>query len=172
MVTTRLVTADDAPALAALLVANRGHLAPWEPRRGEEYFTVDGQRAAIDDLLRKHDAGSHVPHVIVDDGRVVGRTTLSDVVGGFFQSCALSYWVAADVTGRGVASAAARSMVRIAFGELGLHRVQAETLVDNVASQRVLARTGFVRIGLAPGYLKIAGRWQDHVLFQLLRPDA
>jgi hypothetical protein len=32
----------------------------------------------------------------------------------------------------------------------------------------VLERNGFVRIGVAPSYLKIAGRWQDHVLFQLV----
>lgn len=172
MVATRLVAPADAPVLAALLAGNREHLAPWEPRRGPEYATVDGQRAAIADALRQYAAGTHVPHVIVDDGRIVGRAALSSVVRGFFQSASLSYWVAAADTGRGVAGAAARAMVRLAFDELGLHRVQAETLVDNVASQRVLARAGFVRIGLAPAYLKIAGRWQDHLLFQVVRPDA
>ena len=62
-------------------------------------------------------------------------------------------------------------MLRTAFGELGLHRVEAGTLVHNRASQRVLERNGFVRYGLAPQYLRIAGRWQDHVLFQVLNPD-
>ena len=38
--------------------------------------------------------------------------------------------------------------------------------VHNAVSQRVLQRSGFDRIGLAPQYLKIAGRWQDHLLFQ------
>ena len=58
--------------------------------------------------------------------------------------------------------------MRLAFHELGLHRLQADTLVHNAASQRVLARNGFTRIGLAPRYLRIAGRWQDHVLHQRL----
>jgi ribosomal-protein-alanine N-acetyltransferase len=40
-----------------------------------------------------------------------------------------------------------------------------------VASQRVLERNGFVRYGLAPAYLEIAGRWQDHVMYQALAPD-
>ena len=61
-------------------------------------------------------------------------------------------------------------MLRTAFDELGLHRVEAGTLVHNVGSQRVLERNGFVRFGLAPQYLRIAGRWQDHVLFQVLNP--
>jgi ribosomal-protein-alanine N-acetyltransferase len=43
--------------------------------------------------------------------------------------------------------------------------------VDNVASQQVLVHNGFERIGLARRYLRIAGRWQDHVLFQRLVND-
>jgi ribosomal-protein-alanine N-acetyltransferase len=49
---------------------------------------------------------------------------------------------------------------------LRLHRAEAGTLVHNIGSQRVLERNGFARYGLAPKYLRIAGRWQDHVLFQ------
>jgi [ribosomal protein S5]-alanine N-acetyltransferase len=71
-------------------------------------------------------------------------------------------------TGRGLATAAVRDIVGVAFGELNLHRVQAETLLHNVRSQRVLKRNGFVRIGMAPAYLNIAGRWQDHVLYPVV----
>ncbi len=48
--------------------------------------------------------------------------------------------------------------------------MQAETLLHNTGSQRVLERNGFERIGLAPAYLRIAGSWQDHILFQVLNP--
>jgi [ribosomal protein S5]-alanine N-acetyltransferase len=54
----------------------------------------------------------------------------------------------------------------VAFGELGLHRVEAGTLVDNVGSQRVLEKNRFTRIGLAPRYLHIGGAWRDHLLYQ------
>ncbi|WP_370257709.1 GNAT family N-acetyltransferase [Cryobacterium sp. Hh38] len=80
----------------------------------------------------------------------------------------LGYWVAEENNGRGYATDAVRAMTTRAFEELGLHRVQAETLIPNVRSQRVLQRVGFVRYGLAPAYLKIAGRWQDHLMYQLL----
>jgi ribosomal-protein-alanine N-acetyltransferase len=49
---------------------------------------------------------------------------------------------------------------------LELHRLQAATLPHNAASRKVLQRSGFEEIGLAPAYLKIAGSWQDHVLYQ------
>jgi ribosomal-protein-alanine N-acetyltransferase len=93
-------------------------------------------------------------------------------VRGAFQSCSLGYWVSADANGRGLATRAVREIAGIAFGGLGLHRIQAATLLDNARSQRVLERNGFVRIGMAPAYLNIAGRWQDHFLYQLIAGGA
>ncbi|RJK98289.1 GNAT family N-acetyltransferase [Vallicoccus soli] len=168
----RLVEPADAGTLSRLLVASREHLAPWEPERGPEHLTPAGQEAEVDSALRRHADGTSVPLVITLDGDVVGRITVADVVRGAFQSAHLGYWVAQHVTGRGVATAAVGLAVRLAFEELGLHRLQADTLVHNVASRRVLARNGFERIGLAPRYLRIAGTWQDHVLHQRLHePD-
>jgi ribosomal-protein-alanine N-acetyltransferase len=76
--------------------------------------------------------------------------------------------VAQAMNGKGHASRAVVLMLDVAFGELGLHRVQAATLLHNAGSQRVLERAGFTRIGVAPSYLHIAGSWQDHILFQRL----
>ena len=170
-VTTRLAAVDDAPALAAQLRANRDFLAPWEPARSDQYFTDDGQRQVLGDMLRQWAEGSTLPHVILADGVVVGRIALTNIARGPFQSGQLGYWVSADVNGRGVASAAVADMLRTAFGPLGLHRIEAGTLVHNVASQRVLERNGFQRYGLAPRYLRIAGEWHDHILFQRLADD-
>ncbi|MBG0561990.1 GNAT family N-acetyltransferase [Actinoplanes aureus] len=161
----RRVTVDDAGPLAALVRANRAYLEPWDPIRDESYYTEYGQRRLIADVLGKDDA---LPYVIVVDGRVVGRVTLSNVVRGPFLSASLGYWVAEETAGRGVASAAVAAIVRAAFTEHGLHRVEAATLLHNVRSRRVLERNGFERIGMAPRYLRIAGEWQDHYLFQLL----
>lgn len=167
-VALRLVDEDDARVLADLLRVGRAFLAPWEPERDDAFFTEDTQRRLVGEALARSAAGTAVPFVILDEGAVVGRITVTDVVRGAFQSAHLGYWVAEAAGGRGVATAAVAAAVRTAFDDLGLHRLQADTLVHNTASQRVLARNGFTRIGLAPRYLRIAGRWQDHVLHQLL----
>ncbi len=173
MTTCRLITPADAPVLAQLLRLNRDFLAPWEPLRGDDYFTEDRQRIAIQDALREQQEGRNLPLVIVDGaGGVVGRITLNNIVRGAFQSCSVGYWVSEAAGGRGVATAALKQIISVAFGELGLHRLQAETLLHNVASQKVLERNGFVRIGMAPTYLKIAGRWQDFILYQLINDAA
>jgi [ribosomal protein S5]-alanine N-acetyltransferase len=134
---------------------------------------VDGQRAGIQAALAEHQRGTKLPHVILTDhGQVAGRITLNEIVRGPFQSCHMGYWVAADYNGRGLATGAVRDIIRVAFEELGLHRIEAGTLLHNVRSQRVLERNGFIRFGVAPAYLQIAGRWQDHAMYQVLNESA
>jgi [ribosomal protein S5]-alanine N-acetyltransferase len=169
----RLITTDDAPVLAHLARVNRDFLAPWEPARPEAHFTEPGQTVAIQTALAEHARGRSLPLVILDErGAVVGRINLNNIVRGASQSASLGYWLDEASCGRGLATAAVRDITRLAFAELGLHRIQADTLVHNEPSQRVLARTGFVRMGLAPSYLNIAGRWQDCILHQLINDTA
>ncbi|HEU4758052.1 MAG TPA: GNAT family protein [Agromyces sp.] len=168
----RLVEAGDAERLAALRTRERDFLSPWDPVRPDDFFTVAGQAEVIAAALRLHAGGDAVPLVILDDrGDVVGQMTLSGIVRGPFLSGNLGYWVASSANGRGFATSAVRALLDLAFGELGLHRVQAATLPHNAASQRVLTNNGFALIGVAPRYLRIAGRWQDHLLFQRLADD-
>jgi ribosomal-protein-alanine N-acetyltransferase len=167
-VLTRLLTADDVPELTALLKANREFMGPWDPIREDSYYTEDGQRAVVEDLVARSWQGTGHPRVIVEDGRIIGRVNLSNIVRGPFQSANLGYFVDAGCNGRGLATAAVGETVRVAFDELGLHRIEAGTLTHNLGSQRVLERNGFQRYGLAPRYLSIDGDWRDHVLFQRL----
>ena len=170
-VTVRLVRVGDATGLARVLLRSRTALAPWDPVRPEAYFTEAGQRRGIADALRVHAGGASYPGLVVVDGRPAGRINLNNVVRGAFDSADLGYWVDVEQQGRGVATAAVRAILATAFDELGLHRVQAGTLVANHASRRVLAKNGFAEIGFAPRYIRIAGRWQDHVLHQRLVDD-
>jgi [ribosomal protein S5]-alanine N-acetyltransferase len=163
------VKPDDAPVLTKLLAESRELMEPWEPSRPEDYFTEERQREVIAEALKMYEQGTAVPHVIVgDDGEVVGRITLNTIVRGPFLSCSVGYWVGAEHNGRGHATRAVADIKRVAFEEQGLHRVEASTLLDNVRSQRVLERNGFARFGVAPTYLKIAGKWQDCALYQVI----
>ncbi len=171
MPVTRALAPTDAGVLARLLQENRAFLAPWQPRRRDHYFTVQGQQAIVDTALGDRDRGASLPLVILDEhDRAVGTVTLQSIIRGSFQSCSIGYWVAQSAQGRGLATAAVREATHLAFHGLRLHRVQAETLPHNARSQRVLERLGFARYGMAKAYLNIDGRWQDNVLYQLLTP--
>ncbi|WP_171165927.1 GNAT family N-acetyltransferase [Streptomyces sp. I05A-00742] len=166
-VVLRLVAADDAADLARAYSESRAHLRPWEPRRSEEFFTAGGQAARLAELLDLSRAGRVVPWVLVDEREgIVGAVNLNNVVRGAFHSASLGYWISAGRAGRGLGTAAVEAVCRAARDELGLHRVEAGTVTTNAASQRVLAKCGFERIGTARDYLHIDGAWRDHYLFQ------
>ena len=167
----RPLALDDAEALAAAYTRNREHLARWDPQRTEEFFTVEGQRAEIEQRLEMQERGLFALYVLEGPGgELVGRANLQNIVRGTMQGGVVGYWVDREHTGRGLATAA------VAFLEtegvrLGLHRLEAGTMVENVASQRVLEARGFQRYGLAPQLLFLDGAWRDHVLFQKLLHD-
>jgi ribosomal-protein-alanine N-acetyltransferase len=165
-VTIRPAMRADAAELAALFAAERDHLAPWDPRRDRGFYTRAGQRARLTAVERDRAAGTAYRSLILEDGELAGEIALSNVVRRAFQSANLGYWVAGGRNGRGVATAAVAEMCRLAFGELELHRVEAGTMLHNVGSQIVLDRNGFAPFGVAASYLRIAGSWCDHVLFQ------
>jgi [ribosomal protein S5]-alanine N-acetyltransferase len=158
----RRVRPEDCDELAALYLANREFLAPFEPMRPPEFFTGEGQR----DRLQRQLADDTHPFVILDGDEIAGTINIFHVVRESLQGCTIGYWVDGARNGRGLATGAVEDAVAYAFGELDLHRVEAATLVDNIASQRVLEKSGFDRIGLARGFLRIAGDWRDFYLFQ------
>ena len=168
--TIRGLRADDAAAMAAAYVRNQAHLARWDPRRDESFFTVEGQAAVVTQQLDAQEAGLVVPWVIARGEEVVGRVNLNNVVRGVLRSASVGYWVDADHLRRGLATAAVAHACHQAL-RVGLHRVEAGTLLHNDASQRVLERCGFSEYGLAPRYLFIDGAWQDHRLYQRILHD-
>jgi len=159
----------DAERLAELVVRSREFLAPWEPLRPDSYFTLAGQQEAVALSLKSAASGLTEPFVILDDeGEVVGRINLNNIVRGPFQSASLGYWLDREAVGRGLATAAVGELVTLAFDVIGLHRVEAGTLPHNLASRAVLTRNRFEQFGYAQRYLAIAGAWADHILFQRL----
>jgi len=163
----RPVRPEDGEELAALYLANRDFLAPFEPVRPAEFFTADGQR----ERLQRQLEGETHPFAILDDGAIAGTINLFNIVRESLQSGVIGYWVDGARNGRGLATGAVGEIVAYAFGELDLHRVEAATLVDNVPSQRVLEKSDFERIGLARRFLRINGEWRDFFLFQRLADD-
>jgi ribosomal-protein-alanine N-acetyltransferase len=156
----------DAEAVAALFAAQRAHLAPWDPRREPGFFTRAGQCARLSAAERDRAAGTAYRFLILEGGELAGEVAITSVVRRSFQSASLGYWVAGERCGRGVATAAVAAICAFAFDELDLHRLEAGTLLHNIGSQIVLDRNGFAPFGVAAGYLRIAGAWCDHVLFQ------
>lgn len=155
----------DADRLAELLELHRDHLGDSRPQ--EDPTTP---REKLEHALAEQAAGRLWPGVIELDGDVVGRINLHNIQLGGQRSAFVSYWLAGDVTGRGIATQALADVLDLAFDDLTLHRVDAFVRPDNLASQTVLRRNGFEEIGLAHHHTHVGGRWHDELLMQRLAP--
>jgi ribosomal-protein-alanine N-acetyltransferase len=163
----RKLRRGDGAALARAYLRNAEHLAPWDPVRTASFYTVAHQEGVVDAVLADEEAGRGASWVLTDGAEVLGRANLTNVIRSVFQSCHLGYWVDGAHTGRGLATLMVTTACQEA-ASLGLHRVEAATMLANAASQAVLAKCGFEPVGTAPEYLFLAGRWQDHRVFQKL----
>lgn len=157
----------------ALRGSSRSFLAPWEPVWPADDLTKLAFRRRIRRYLREIKNGTGYPFFVFspDGETLLGGLTLAQVQRGVTQSAVLGYWMGAPYAGRGFMSAAVRAVVGFAFDNLHLNRVEAACLPHNEASIRLLEKVGFQREGYARKYLCIDGRWQDHLLYGLLRDD-
>ena len=108
--------------------------------------------------------GHMLPMAIELNGDFCGQLTVGNIVRGALRSAWIGYWVAKEVNGHGVATAALALGLDHCFGPVGLHRVEATVRPENHASQAVLRNVGFREEGLLNNYLDVDGRWRDHVL--------
>lgn len=164
---------SDYAAWAQLRAASRDHLTPWEPQWGHDELSRASYRRRLRFYHREmRDDQSYAFFVFSAHTQVLlGGLTLSNVRRGVTQAVSLGYWLGRQHCGQGYMTSAVTAAVGFAFDELRLHRIEAACMPANEASIRVLERTGFVREGLARRYLKIDGRWRDHLLYALLSDD-
>ncbi len=105
------------------------------------------------------------------DGAVVGRVALKEVQLGPESRAILAYWMDPSVWGAGIASEAAHALCLAGFGQLPLHRIEAEVFAFNVRSQRLLRALGFRKEGEAREAIRYRGRWVSAWNFGLLRGE-
>ena len=158
---------------AELRALSRDHLQPFEPVWPHDELLKSAYRRRLRHYQRelREDLGYAFAIFSHGDDRLLGGISLSNLRRGVTQAAQLGYWLGLPHIRHGFMADAVEAVLPYAFFGLRLHRIEAATLPNNLASIRVLERNGFVREGFARRYLKINGEWQDHVLFALLAED-
>lgn len=166
----RHVTLDDYEEISARLRESVAFHRPWIPRREttRETFAAYVARCRLP---------THEGFVIcrADDGTarpVVGAVNVNDIVRGSRQSGVLGYVAYASTAGRGYMTEGVGLVVRYAFEELGLHRLEANVQPDNGRSARLVERLGFRYEGHSPAFQLIDGEWRDHDRWAITAPES
>ena len=160
-------------ALLDFYFRNKDFLREWEPIKDEEFYSPDIQKEIIQNDIESIINGNSLKLWIIkkeeaDTGRVIGMLAFSNIVWGAFLSCHLGYKMDKDELNKGYMTEAVTKGIDIMFNDYKLHRIEANIRPSNMPSMRVVEKLGFYNEGLAYNYLKINGKWEDHIHMVLL----
>jgi [ribosomal protein S5]-alanine N-acetyltransferase len=164
----RLLDSSSVDDVVAMGLRNQSDLEATGPH-GE--YDAAAQRLRLEAKLAKCQQGTRRYWLIDVGGALAGDIEFNQIDRGTWQTANVGYLVDEPFRGRGVATAALRLVIREAFDELRLHRLDAGVLLSNLASQRVLEKAGFRRIGVLERHFYVAGEWRDHLWYELIGPD-
>lgn len=147
---------------------NREYFKQWNPLMDEDFYELKNRRNA---LLWEVNAMKKMEYLRLwifkksdlNFSKVIGSIGVTNIVRGAFQSCMLGYCLDKDEVNKGFMTEAVKKTIEIIFKEYKLHRIEANIMSKNKASMRVVQKLGFRNEGLAKKYLKINGKWQDHI---------
>ena len=168
----RLPERGDYEDWASLRGRSRNFLVPWEPS-----WPVDAlSRASFRTRVARYAEDWRTDQaynlfIFTLDETLIGGVGLSNLRRGVSETASLGYWIGEPFAQRGYMTAALPLVLAFAFERLRLHRVEAACLPNNTPSRSLLVRASFRQEGYARQYLCIEGKWQDHLLFAILRED-
>jgi [ribosomal protein S5]-alanine N-acetyltransferase len=162
----------DYEAWASLRASSRNFLTPWEPSWPPDALSRASFRARVSRYAEdwRTDQAYNLL-IFARDETLLGGIGLSNIRRGVSETASLGYWVGEAFAGQRYMTEALPLVLDFAFDRLGLHRVEAACLPNNTPSGSLLRRAGFRQEGYAREYLCIEGKWQDHLLFAILRGD-
>lgn len=170
-VVLRPLVMSDFEAWCRVRQGNADWLIPWEPQRlpGQPDTTVDRDAFAIRCSARDRERqlGTGYGFGIFVGGELAGEININAIHRGPFQNAYVGYWIAEEHAGQGYTPEALVLVLRLAFEELHLHRVQVAIIPRNTASHRVVEKLELRNEGIAERYLEINGRWEDHVRYAM-----
>lgn len=164
----KILTPEDAEAMLDYYIRNEEFLQAYEPSREKSFYTLEVQRRILIEGYGQYINGTDLAFGICKDNMIIGKIKLSNIIMGVLKSCNIGYSLDKDYEHRGYMKEAVRLVVKYAFNEMGLHRIEASTLLDNIKSQRVLLANGFKELGINKDYLLINGAWRDHKTFYII----
>ena len=150
---------------------NKDFLKEWEPEREESFYTLACQEKLLEqdsmDMNRNISLRLWI-YKKEECNKVIGSLAFTNIVRGVFLSCYLGYKLDRDEINKGFMTEAVNKGIEIMFQDYGLHRIEANIMPKNAGSLGVVNKLGFYNEGIARNYLKINGKWEDHIHMVLL----
>lgn len=168
-----LLQPSDALLMQAYYVENWRYLKPWEPTRGDEYYSLAGWQFILGHYNQTYAQGRNINLAALNPERnqVIAVCNFGHIVHGPMKACNLGYSIAEKHQGKGLMYEILKAAIPKVMKTYDLHRVNANHLPHNERSAALLKKLGFEKEGYARSYLQVDGKWQDHVLNAFIATD-
>lgn len=178
LVTERIIIKEASSALAHSVseyyISTKEQNQAFEPIREEDFYTERYWLEKFKLYESKSFEERGVRYLLFlnsEPDKLVGYVNFDNIIRGVFQACTLGYAMAPPFQGKGYMQEALEELIKYVFQTYNLHRIQANYVVGNEKSAKVLDKLGFVKEGLAKDYLLIDGKWKDHILTSLINKN-
>lgn len=162
---------DDIPEIISFFDRNSAFFKSTSPIREIDFNTPAYWVTVLSDNRSSFLNGSTIKLFMFlradEELRVIGEVNFSQIFRGVFLACKLGYKIDKNFQGRGLMKEGLTRAIEFCFNEVGLHRIEANYMPNNLRSANVLKSLGFDIEGKANNYLKIDGVWEDHILTSL-----
>lgn len=167
----KVLTPKDAQNLLNYYIKNKTYLSKFEPAREENFYTLEVQKKNLIENYKDFLNGKNINFGIYKHNKLIGKIQISNIVMGVFKNAFVGYSIDEYEQGKGYMKQALKLVIKYAFEEIELHRLEASTLTDNLRSQGVLRACGFKKLGVSDRYLFINSKWRDHIIFYKTNSD-
>ena len=144
-------------------------LNQWEPEKDFNYYSKNLFVKRVRWAKKNFDLKIvlHFFLFLRSNYQLVGGITLDNIRYGPFQSATLGYWLGEEFSKKGIMTEGLNSLITYANKTVGISRIEAATLPNNLASRRLLENCNFKYEGVGQYYLQIKGKWQHHILYAI-----
>lgn len=168
-----VLNSDAAPAVQHFYQKNASFLEPFEPKRPENFYTIDFHKSNLACEYRAFLKLSYIRFWIIRKeapNEPIGSVCFNNILHGAFQKCMIGYKLGEEFCHQGYMHEAISFLIPIVMGELNLHRIEAYVQPDNFASIHLLSSLHFAEEGYLQKFAEIQGNWTDHLIFSYIAP--
>jgi len=155
---------DDADGFLSAMHRSNAFHHPWvkSPQSSQEFM----------DFIKRNQQDNQKSLLIIEsEVKICGVFNLNEIVRGCFQSAYLGFYSVVDYAGKGYMSSGLKLILKHAFEEMNLHRLEANIQPENMSSINLVKNNAFRKEGYSPRYLKIHEKWCDHERWAITRED-
>ncbi len=161
----------DYPAWSEIRVRNGEWLTKWEPKRSSVQADPTYDQSAFATRCAQRDrerqTGTGYGFGLFVGPALVGEINLNGVMRGSMQTGTIGYWIDQKHAGQSLVAEGVVVLLKHAFEELRLHRLEICIIPRNTNSHRVVEKLEIRSEGVAERFLEINGTWEDHARYAI-----